>query len=145
MGIPAYLLAMEQEQRSRTFNLPRLLIKWLATSVAVYFADWLFTGIRLDGFGTALIVALVLGLLNAFIKPILQLLSVPLIVLTLGLFLLVINAVILLFASELIGTAFRVDGFWPALWGSIVISLVTYLIDPPRNGRGTQVTIRRGE
>lgn len=136
-----YFYCMEQNS-SRT--LAQRIISWLATAVAVYFADWLFQGIYAKDFWTALWVALLLGLLNAFVKPFLQLISVPLIVVTFGLFLLVINAVMLLFVNELV-TDFRVDGFWPALWGSIVISLVTYLINPPRkgDGNGVKITVNR--
>jgi putative membrane protein len=127
-----YFCRMEQQSSGGTI---RLLISWLATSLAVYFADWLFEGIRVQDFWTAVWVAALLGLLNAFIKPILQLISVPLIVVTFGLFLLVINAIMLLFVSELVAK-FEVDGFWPALWGSIVISFVTYLLNPTRKNSG---------
>lgn len=124
----------------------RRIISLFSTAVAVYFADWLFVGIYAKDFWTALWVALLLGVLNAFVKPFLQLISVPLILVTFGLFLLVINAVMLLFVNELVSD-FRVDGFWSALWGSLVISLVTYLINPPRknNGdNGVKITVNRG-
>jgi putative membrane protein len=118
----------------------------LATAVAVYFADWLLEGIYAKDFWTALWVALLLGLLNAFVRPLLQVISVPLIIVTFGLFLLVINAVMLLFVSELVAD-FEVKGFWPALWGSLVISLVTYLLNPsPKNkgDGGVKITVNRG-
>jgi putative membrane protein len=124
----------------------RRIISLFSTAVAVYFADWLFEGIEAKDFWTALWVALLLGLLNTFVKPLLQLISVPLIVVTFGLFLLVINAVMLLFVSELVAD-FDVDSFWSALWGSLVISLVTYLLNPnsKNNGdNGVKITVNRG-
>ena len=124
---------MESDIKSNTIL--RWLVKWLATTVAVYFCDWLLAGIHIDTFWTALWVALLLGLLNSFLKPILQLISLPLIVLTFGLFLLAINAIILLFIGEIV-PEFKVDGFWWAVLGSLVISLVTYLIDPPKRKNG---------
>ena len=115
----------------------KLFIKILGTAFAVYLASRLVTGISVDDFWTAIWVAVVLALLNAIIKPILQVISIPLIILSLGLFLVVINAVLLIFAGDLI-TNFNVDGFWPAVWGSLIISIVSYLLDPPKqkNNRG---------
>jgi len=111
--------------------------------VSVYFTSWLLPGIEVNDFWTAIWVALLLGLLNTILKPVLQLISLPLIVFTLGLFLLAINAIILMFVGELVD-GFKVDGFWSAVLGSIVISLVSYLIDPPRRGRGgMHVTFHR--
>ena len=88
-------------------------------------------------------VALVFGVVNAFVKPILTLLSLPAVVLTLGFFLLVLNALMLMLTSGLsttLGLGFHVAGFWPAFWGSIVISVVSTLLSvmlpsPPRQGR----------
>lgn len=127
----------------------RLVIKILGTAFAVYLASRLVTGITVDDFWTAILVAIVLGLLNAVIKPILQIISIPLIILTLGLFLVVINAVLLIFAGDLIAD-FHVNGFWPAVWGSVIISIVSYLLDPPsqkknndNGGNGFSVRIER--
>ena len=75
------------------------------------------------------VVGLVLGLLNLFIKPILTFISIPFIFISFGLFLVVINAVLLMFASEVVGD-FTVTGFWPAVWGSIVISIVSMFFEP---------------
>lgn len=104
----------------------RLLLNWLVAAGAVCLAAWILPGIEVESFRTALLVALVLGLLNAIIKPILQFLSLPLIILTLGLFLLVINAVLLYFVGDIV-PGFQVYGFWPALWGSLIISIVSSL------------------
>jgi putative membrane protein len=80
-------------------------------------------GVHVASFGTALIVAVVLGLLNIFIKPILVLLTLPATIFTLGLFLLVINAVIILLCANIVG-GFRVDSFWTALLFSIILSFL---------------------
>lgn len=116
----------------------RYIIKILGTAAAVYLASRWVSGITVDDFWTAILVGFVLAILNAIIKPILQLISFPLIILTLGLFLVVINAVLLLFASDIVPD-FAVDGFWPAVWGSLIISIVSYFLDPPKkkdNGQG---------
>ena len=113
----------------------KLLVKWIITAAAVYFAAWAVEGIYVPDFGTAMWVSVVLGLLNAFVKPFLLLISVPLLVLSLGLFLVVVNAVVLYFAADLID-AFYIKSFWSAIWGSLIISAVSYLTDPPRQNPG---------
>jgi putative membrane protein len=104
------------------------LIKILVTSLAVLFSAYLLPGVSVDNYTTAILVAIVIALLNTFLKPILILLTIPVTMLTLGLFLLVINAFIILFASELVN-GFRVDGFWWALLFSIILSVVTSLLN----------------
>ena len=104
------------------------IIKLLLTGLAVVLASYFLPGVHVDGFGTALIVAVVLAILNAIVRPILVLLSLPITILTLGLFLLVINALIILGADYLIG-GFEVDGFLWALIFSLVLSIITYIID----------------
>jgi putative membrane protein len=121
----------------------KLLLRWIAAALAVAAAAWLVPGIRIDaGAGGYLVVALILGLVNAVVRPMLRLLSCGIIVLTLGLFLLVINAAMLLLAAALargVGIVFEVDGFGAALLGSIVISLVSFvtsvLLDPEEERR----------
>ncbi|MGQ9805015.1 MAG: phage holin family protein [Chlorobiales bacterium] len=105
----------------------RLLIAWLINAVAVYSAATFIDGISINGLGTALLAALVIGLLNAIVKPILVLFSIPFIALTLGLFLLVINAFLLMIAAYFVAD-FRVDGFGTAVLGSIVITIVSWLL-----------------
>lgn len=106
-----------------------MLIRWIVAAAAVWAAVRLVPGIRIEeGLAPLFAVALVLGLVNALVRPLLKFLACSLIFLTLGLFLLVINAAMLLLAAEIsqsIGIDFAVDGFVPALLGSIVISLVT--------------------
>lgn len=109
-----------------------LLARWLVSAVAVAVATYLVPGIRLEGGAGALLgVALLLGLVNALVRPVLRWLACGLIVLTLGLFLLVINAVLLLLAAWLareLGIGFHVDGFGAALIGSVLISLVSFAL-----------------
>lgn len=110
----------------------RLLVRWLATAAAVAAAAWLLPGITVQGGLPALLaVALILGLANALVRPILRRLACGLIVLTLGLFIFVINALMLLLtewiASEL-GIGFSVDGFVTALLGAVVIGMVSFLL-----------------
>lgn len=106
----------------------------LANAVALAVAAWLFDGIRVRGDDTTgqvltvLGVALVFGVVNAVVAPVVKLLSLPFIIVTLGLLLLVINALMLILTSrisEAVGLGFRVDGFWTAVFASIVISVVS--------------------
>lgn len=100
-----------------------LIIKIVVTAILVMLIATFIPGIHVAGFTTALIVAVVLGLLNVFIKPILVVLTLPATLFTLGLFLLVINAVIILLCANIVG-GFRVDSFWTALLFSIILSVL---------------------
>ncbi len=100
----------------------KLLIRIIITSVLVLLISHIMTGVHVKDFVTALLVAVVLGLLNLFIKPIFVLLTLPFTIFTLGLFLLVINAVIILLCTNIVG-GFAVDTFWTALFFSVVLSL----------------------
>jgi putative membrane protein len=116
----------------------RLIVRLLATAVALTVAAWLVDGISV-GPGTdtkraltLLGVAAIFGLVNAIVRPILRLLTLPLVVLTLGLFLLVLNALMLLLTewiAEQFDLAFQVDGFWSALLGALIITVVSFLIN----------------
>ncbi|MCY7349175.1 MAG: phage holin family protein [Cytophagaceae bacterium] len=103
------------------------LIRLLLTAVAVIIGAYLLPGVTVDGFGTALIVALVLGLLNTFVKPLLVILTLPVTIITLGLFYLVINVIIIYLADSLID-GFRADGFITKLLFSLLISLFTAVL-----------------
>ena len=109
-----------------------LLLRWIAAAAAVAVAAYFVPGIHLPRDPVAvLMVAGILGLVNAVVRPILKMLSCGVIVLTLGLFLLVINAAMLLLAAWIarqVGIGFEVDGFGPALIGSVVISLVSFVL-----------------
>ena len=101
--------------------------RWTITTLAVVAADILCAGIEIKDLTGIVIAPLMLGLLNAFIRPLLLLLSLPLLILTLGIFLWVINALLLLFTSNLAGEHFQVDGFWWAMAGAAIISLVSII------------------
>lgn len=104
------------------------ILKWLLNGLAIVITAYLLPGVRLSGFGAALIAALVLGLINAFLKPVLLLLTLPLNILTLGLLTFVINALLIMLTSAIV-SGFSVDGFWWALLFSLVLSIVSYLLN----------------
>lgn len=104
-----------------------ILLKIILMALATFATAYILPGAEVDGFVTALVLALVLGLLNAFIKPILSLISLPLTILTLGLFTLVINGLIILLASKIV-PGFTIDGFWWAVLFSIVLTLFSSLL-----------------
>jgi putative membrane protein len=112
-----------------------LLLRWLILTIAIMTAAYLFPGIHVSGFGSALFAALVLGILNAFFRPVLLILTLPINVLSLGLFTFVINAVLLLMTSGVIG-GLVVEGFGSALLGSLIISLVSLLLSSFVSDRG---------
>jgi putative membrane protein len=103
---------------------PGFIRSWIFTSVGVLAAAQIVPGIECDGWGTLLITALVLGIFNAFLKPILFILTLPLQLVTLGLFTLVINALLLMLTGSLV-RAFHVEDFWAAFFGGLVISVVS--------------------
>jgi putative membrane protein len=119
------------------------LARWAITSVALALAAQVMDGIRFNGpaSGQAELeekllpligVALILSLVTAFVKPVLVILSIPFILVTLGLFLLVLNALLLMFTgwvADLFDIGFHVDGFWTAVGGSIIISITTWILD----------------
>ena len=105
----------------------KTIINLLITAAVAFGLTYILSGVHIEGFGTAIVFALVLGLLNFFVKPILKILGLPLTIITLGLFSLVINAAIILIADYFI-TDMVVDGFWWALIFSIALSLVTSVV-----------------
>ena len=104
----------------------RFLQRWVINTLAVLMAVYMVPGIHFkgDSLWTPFVTSLVLGILNAFIRPILMLLALPLLIFTLGLFTLVINALLLYFVSFLLGNHFAVDSFGAAFLGALVISIV---------------------
>ncbi len=104
-----------------------ILIQWLINAVAVYATAHILDGIHLKSFGAAILVALVLGLVNAVVRPVLVFFSIPFIIVTLGLFLLVINAFLLQFAAILV-SGFSIDSFGWAIAGSVVISVISWVL-----------------
>ena len=105
----------------------RFIMRIIITSIVAFGLSYVLSGISIDTFWTAIIVAIVLAILNAVVKPILIILTLPITLITLGFFLFVINALIILFAEHLI-RGFKVDGFWWALLFSLLLSLVTSLM-----------------
>jgi putative membrane protein len=102
-------------------------IRWLVTTVAVMAASSIIHGIRYDNMASLIGAALLLGILNAFLRPVVLILSVPLILLTLGLFILVVNALMLYLVPEIV-TGFHVESFGSAFWGAIIISVVSWIL-----------------
>ena len=109
----------------------KLLIRWIVSSLSLFVAAWLVPGILAEKNSWALfaVMAVILGLVNAIVRPLLKLLSCPLVILTLGLFILVINGFTLWLASYIavnwFQVGFYVHGFWAALWGALVVSIVS--------------------
>ena len=99
-----------------------LILKWLALSLAIMFVGWIVPGITISSFATALIASIVIALINLVIKPILIFLTLPINILTLGLFILVINALLFMFVAYLI-PGVEVDGFWSAFLGALLLSI----------------------
>jgi len=113
-----------------------LIARWILNAVALLLVAYLYPGVQVETFTAAVIAALVLGLVNAVVRPILVLLTLPVTVITLGLFLFVINALLFWLVAEIV-PGFRVTGFVAALLGSILFSLITlvtsWLLFPRRN------------
>ena len=116
----------------------RFLIWVVVNALALAAAAWLIEGIRVEGSSTEeqaitlIVVALIFGVVNAVVEPIVKLLSLPFIILTLGLFLIVINAAMLLLTSWIsgeLGRRFEVEGFWTAVLGAIVITVSTWILE----------------
>lgn len=101
-----------------------IIVRFLLTGVAVLAAAYILPGVHVEHYGYALLVALVLSIVNIFVKPILILFTIPLTVFTLGLFLLVINALMIMLTDSLITPGFSVDGFWWALAFSLILSIL---------------------
>lgn len=101
----------------------KTILRILLTAIAVVIIASFLPGVEIQGYTSAILVAVVLGLLRITVKPLLIFFTLPATIVTLGLFLLVINAVIILLADYLIGTSFEVSGFWIALLFSLLLSL----------------------
>ena len=108
-------------------NLMPFLLHWGVTSLSIWAASYVFSGIRFADTPSLIISALLLGFANAIVKPLLVILTLPLTLVTLGFFLLVINALMLLLVSSLV-RGFTISGFWTAFWASIFIAVLSFLI-----------------
>ena len=105
----------------------RLLLHWLINAVALFALPYVFTSIQIDSFVTALIVAVVLGLINTLIRPLLVLLTLTVTILTLVLFIFVINGLLFWAVGSLV-PGFHVGGFWSGVFGAIVYSLISWVL-----------------
>ncbi len=113
-----------------------IILRWLTLTAAIVLTSYLLDGIHIEGFLSALLAAAMLGILNAFFRPIALLLTLPINILSLGLFTFIINALMLKMASGII-TGFEVVGFWSAIFGSLLISVISWLLSSFINDRGT--------
>lgn len=105
----------------------RLLLAWLINAVALFAVPYLMQSVSVDSIGTALIAALVLGLVNALVRPVLVLLTLPVTLLTLGLFIFIINGLMFWVVAQLV-SGFHVAGFWSAVGGAIVYSIISWAL-----------------
>jgi putative membrane protein len=117
----------------------RIIVYTLALLVAAYLVR---PGIQLDGLASALVAGLLLGVVNAIVRPILVVLTFPITLLTLGLFLLVLNAFCLWLVSVFV-PGFRVAGFWPAFWGALIVSVVSWILTALISDSGRVRSINR--
>ena len=117
-----------------------ILIRWLTVTCAITLASYLLDGIHVSGFLSAFFAAAMLGVLNAFFRPIALILTLPINILSLGFFTFVINAAMLKMASAVI-SGFDVEGFWTAVFGSLIISIVSFGINVLISERGEVDTI----
>ena len=106
----------------------KLILKWLLSAAALLGVAYIYGGVAVASFGTAMVAALIIGLMNMLVRPILVVLTIPVTLLTLGLFLFVINALMFWAASGLV-SGFQVNGFWAALLGSLIYSALGVVID----------------
>lgn len=112
-----------------------IIIRWLVLTVAILLCAYLIDGIHVSGFFSAFVAAAFLGILNALFRPVLLLVTLPINILTLGLFTFVINAVLLLMVSGVI-TGLEIRGFWSALGGALIIALVSWVLSSFVSDRG---------
>lgn len=101
-----------------------LFIKWIALALAIMFVGWIVPGISISSFTTALIASVAIALINLVIKPVLIFLTLPINILTLGIFILVINALLFMFVAYLV-PGVEVDGFWSAFLGALILSILS--------------------
>jgi putative membrane protein len=124
-------------------NLSPFLIHWAITSLSLWVASYVFSGLRFADTSSLVVSALLLGFANAIVRPLLVILTLPLTLVTLGFFLLVINALMMMLVSSLV-RGFTISGFWTAFFASIFIAVLSFLIElflgngqswqPPRGG-----------
>jgi putative membrane protein len=124
-------------------KLKEFLQRWLINTAAVLAATRIIPGIHYDKPLDLVIATLLLGILNAVLRPLLTLLTLPLLLVTLGLFYFVINALLLYFVGNIV-SGFHVDSFWAAFWGGLVISFISLVLNSLTGTGNSRVTVRRG-
>ena len=132
---------MEKTPNRVSPGLKSFLQRWIITTLAVLVAVAIVPGITYDKAVDLFVASLLLGILNAFLRPIMLLLALPLVILTLGLFILVINAFVLYFVGYLL-QGFHVEGFWSAFFGALIISIVSTAVNSLTGTGGTRVHFR---
>ena len=105
----------------------RLIAKWFISAFALLGADWLIDGIFIESFGTALLIAIFLGFVNAVLRPVLIFLTLPITVLTLGFFIFVINGILFYFLSWIVGDGFVIEGLGSAMLGALTVSVFSWI------------------
>lgn len=116
--------------------------RWIINTLAVLVATHVVSGIHYDTVPSLFVASLLFGILITFLRPLLFLLTLPLVVVTLGLFVLFINAALLYLVGSLV-KGFHVDGFWPAFWGALVISIVSLVLNTLTGSGESRVRVRR--
>lgn len=122
-------------------NLTPFLVQWAITALALWAASHIFKGVKFESTGALAVSALLLGFANAIVKPLLIILTLPLTVVTFGLFLLVVNALVILLVSALV-KGFRLSGFWTAVFASLFVSVLSLLIGTLVTGDDPNMTIQ---
>ena len=132
--MPEYIVVggRTRQPESSESKLVAFVVRWLITAAAVWVAAQLVGGIHLEGWKSTLLVALILGLLNAYLKPLLVVGTFPALIMTLGIFLIFINTALLALTAWISGKfdaiEFSIDSFWSAFFGAIIISIVSFFI-----------------
>jgi putative membrane protein len=121
-------------------SIKQFVFRWAVTTIAVMIAASFIRGIRYDTVAALIGASLLLGILNAFVRPFLLILSAPLILITLGLFIFVLNGLLLLLVPNVV-VGFHVGGFWSAFWGAIMISFVSWILSPFFRGSDGRVHV----
>jgi putative membrane protein len=130
---------------SQPSKLKSFLQRWLINTVAVLVATYIVPRIHYQGWLDLVVATFVLGILNTFLRPLLLLLSLPLVVVTLGLFTLVINALLVYFVGWLLKPAFTVETFGAAFWGALIITLVSLVLNSLTGSGDSRIEFRRGK
>lgn len=109
-------------------------IKWILSALLIMLIAWIIPGISISGFISALFVVVIMSVVNLLIRPVVQFISLPLNFITLGLFSLVINALLFLLIAKF-SPGFQIEGFWSGFWGALILSIFTPLIDKVKIGK----------